>query len=92
MSRLHALALQMKSASRCHVVVMGAGNHSSCEESQLGWDQVNCCLNFLVDKEQIDRDRFIFLYGKKQVYNLVEFRAATKEEEISAQKSLQSNH
>lgn len=80
LSTLHALALQMKSANQCHVVLIGKGSGNS-NEMQQSWDRVNCCINFLVEKEHINREQFIFMYGASGDPNSIEFRTAYTGEE-----------
>ena len=73
--KLHQLALQMKSASQCRIVVIGNGSGTS-KEMQLSWDRVNSCINYLVVKEHINREQFIFMYGVSGTLNTVDFRPA----------------
>lgn len=78
--KLHQLALQMKSASQCRVVVIGHGSGTS-KEMQLSWNRVNSCINYLVVKEHINREQFIFMYGVSGTLNTVDFRPAKPGEE-----------
>ena len=54
---------------------------SSKSEQQLSWDRVNAVINYLVEKEGISADRFIFKYGQEGGdCNTVDLRDGTQEE------------
>jgi OmpA-OmpF porin, OOP family len=78
MNILTTLAKQMRSSPNCKVVVSGLGQ-SSKMDLQRGWDRANAVINYLVEKQAIDRDRFIFLYGTEGP-SAVSFRPASDNE------------
>ena len=80
MSQLNSLAAKMRSNPNCKVVVIGCGNTTKIEQ-QRSWDRVNSVINYMVDKQNIDRDRFIFQYGTSCDANSVEYRSAAQGEE-----------
>jgi len=72
---------RMRNAPGCNVVVTGycAGNKV---EQQRSWDRVNAIINYLVEKEGVSGDRFIFKYGEEGGdCNTVDMRAANAGEE-----------
>lgn len=76
MSQLNSLANSLRSNPNCKAVISGNGNGSKIEQ-QRSWDRVNSVINYMVDKQGIDRDRFIFQYGNGGADpNSVEYRAA----------------
>jgi outer membrane protein OmpA-like peptidoglycan-associated protein len=60
---LAAAASQIKNNPDCKIAVIGYCS-SSKSEQQLSWDRVNAVISYLVDKEGISQDRFIFKYGE----------------------------
>ena len=60
---LASVAQQIKNSPDCKIAVVGycASNKS---QQQLSWDRVNAVINYLVEKEGISADRFIFKYGE----------------------------
>jgi hypothetical protein len=74
-SQLGQLASAMRANPTCQVVVMGNGNGSKLEQ-QRSWDRVNSVINYMVDNQGIDRERFIFQYGQNGSANTVDYRAA----------------
>ncbi len=79
-SQLDNLAASMRSNPDCKVVFVGNGNGNKVEQ-QRSWDRVNGVINYLVDKLQIDRERFIFRYGQAGLMNSVEYHAASAGED-----------
>jgi hypothetical protein len=79
-SQLNGLSVSMRSNPNCKVVVIGCGNGSKIEQ-QRSWDRVNSVINYMVDKQNIDRERFIFQYGTSCDANSVEYRSAAQGEE-----------
>ncbi|MBL7772643.1 MAG: hypothetical protein JNM95_07275 [Chitinophagaceae bacterium] len=79
-SMLNTLANQMRQSPDCKVVVVGNGNGSKLEQ-QRSWDRVNAVINYMVDNQSIDRDRFIFQYGRAGNPNSVDYRSAGDGEE-----------
>ena len=57
-------------------VVMGGGAGSKIKE-QKAWERVNAVIEYMTEKENILRERFIFQYGKAEDENVVNFRAAS---------------
>lgn len=80
MGQLNSLASSMRSNPNCKAVIIGNGSGSKIEQ-QRSWDRVNSVINYMVDKQGIDRDRFIFQYGNSGDANSVEYRAAGPGEE-----------
>lgn len=78
--QLSQLAGAMRSNPECKVVVMGNGNGNKVEQ-QRSWDRVNSVINYMVDNQGIDRDRFIFQYGQDGNPNSVDYRSAGEGEE-----------
>lgn len=60
---LATVADKMRNNPNCKVAVIGYGE-SSKSAQQLSWDRVNAVINYLVEKEGISSDRFIFRYGQ----------------------------
>jgi OmpA-OmpF porin, OOP family len=77
--KLATLAAQMKAYPDCKVVVMGGGAGGKKEE-QKAWEKVNAVIEFMTEKQNILRDRFIFQYDKGDDQNVVNFRAADPDE------------
>jgi outer membrane protein OmpA-like peptidoglycan-associated protein len=77
---LTTVAQKMKDNASCKVAVIGYGE-SSKSAQQLSWDRVNAIINYLVEKEGINSDRFIFRYGQSGGdENTVDLRDGTGEE------------
>jgi outer membrane protein OmpA-like peptidoglycan-associated protein len=80
-SMLASVASRMRNNPECRVVVIGycASNKS---QQQRSWDRVNAVINYLVEKEGVSGDRFIFNYGQEGGdCNTVDIRAAASGEE-----------
>jgi outer membrane protein OmpA-like peptidoglycan-associated protein len=60
---LAGVAETLKNSPSCKVAVVGYGE-SSKSAQQTSWDRVNAVINYLVEKEGISADRFIFKYGE----------------------------
>ena len=78
---LAVVADRMRNSPGCNVVVTGycAGNKV---EQQRSWDRVNAIINYLVEKEGVNGDRFIFKYGEEGGdCDTVDIRAANAGEE-----------
>jgi outer membrane protein OmpA-like peptidoglycan-associated protein len=79
-SVLASAASRVRNNPGCQVVVVGycAGDK---REQQLSWDRVNAIISYMVDKEGISQDRFIFNYGQMGGdCNTVDLRAAAEGE------------
>jgi outer membrane protein OmpA-like peptidoglycan-associated protein len=61
---LSSVASRIRNSPECKVVVVGYCS-SSKKEQQLSWDHVNKVITYLVEKEGISADRFIFNYGQE---------------------------
>jgi len=59
---LASVAEKMRNNAGCKVAVSGYGE-SSKSAQQLSWDRVNAVIKYLVEKEGISEDRFIFKFG-----------------------------
>lgn len=80
-SLLASIASRMRNNPECKVVIVGYCN-STKQEQQLSWDRVNAVENYLVEKEGISNDRFIFQYGQEGGdCNTVDLRGAATGEE-----------
>jgi outer membrane protein OmpA-like peptidoglycan-associated protein len=77
---LATVAAKLRNAPECKVVVTGYCS-SNKKEQQLSWDHVNKVISYLVEKEGISADRFIFNYGQEGDCNTVDLRAAAEGEE-----------
>lgn len=60
---LASTADKLKNSPNCKVAVIGYGESSKTAQ-QLSWDRVNVVINYLVEKEGLSADRFIFRYGQ----------------------------
>ncbi|WP_205514228.1 OmpA family protein [Longitalea arenae] len=77
---LASAAQQIKNNPNCKIAVIGYCS-SSKSEQQLSWDRVNAVISYMVDKEGINQDRFIFKYGEVGGdCNTVDLRDGTGEE------------
>ncbi|MER3497186.1 MAG: hypothetical protein C4308_00390 [Chitinophagaceae bacterium] len=80
-SLLASVAARMRNNPECKVVVIGYCS-SNKRQQQRSWDRVNTVINYLVEKEGISADRFIFQYGQEGGdCNTVDLRAAAEGEE-----------
>ncbi|MBL7732660.1 MAG: OmpA family protein [Chitinophagaceae bacterium] len=78
---LATVAAKMRNNPGCKVVVIGYCS-SDKKQQQLSWDHVNTVINYMVDKEGISADRFIFNYGQEGGdCNTVDLRAAAEGED-----------
>jgi len=78
---LATVGSRMRNNPECKVVIVGYCN-STKQEQQLSWDRVNAVENYLVEKEGISNDRFIFQYGQEGGdCNTVDLRGAATGEE-----------
>ncbi|MDP4260936.1 MAG: OmpA family protein [Bacteroidota bacterium] len=78
---LAMVAAKMKNSPECKVVVIGYCA-SDKKQQQLSWDHVNKVITYLVEKEGISADRFIFNYGQEGGdCNTVDIRGAAANEE-----------
>jgi outer membrane protein OmpA-like peptidoglycan-associated protein len=77
---LASTAEKLRNSPNCKIAVIGYGESSKAAQ-QLSWDRVNAVINYLVEKEGISSDRFIFRYGQGNGdENTVDLRDATGEE------------
>src|SRR5580698_3292172 len=77
---LASSAEKLKENPNCKVAVIGYGESSKAAQ-QLSWDRVNAVINYVVEKEGISPDRFIFRYGQSGGdENTVDLRDGTGEE------------
>jgi outer membrane protein OmpA-like peptidoglycan-associated protein len=63
MALASTIAEKMRNNPACKVAVIGYGESSKTAQ-QLSWDRVNEVIKYLVEKEGINSDRFIFRYGQ----------------------------
>jgi outer membrane protein OmpA-like peptidoglycan-associated protein len=78
-SILDAAAATIKANPNCKICVVGHGGASK-REQQLSWDRVNAVINYLVEKQGIGRERFVFKYGEEGDANTVDLQDCTGEE------------
>jgi outer membrane protein OmpA-like peptidoglycan-associated protein len=77
---LAGVAAKMRDNAACKVAVYGYGESSKAAQ-QLSWDRVNAVIKYLVEKEGISEDRFIFKYGQGEGDgNTVDLKDGTGEE------------
>lgn len=79
-TQLAVMAAQMQANPTCKVVVIGNGNGSKVQQ-QRSWDRVNAIIEYMSEKNGIDRGRFIFQYGQAGNASSVMMRAAATDEE-----------
>jgi outer membrane protein OmpA-like peptidoglycan-associated protein len=80
-SMLSSIASRMRNNPECKVVVIGYCA-SNKQQQQRSWDRVNAVINYLIEKEGISGDRFIFNYGQEGGdCSTVDLRAAAEGEE-----------
>lgn len=78
---LASVASRLRNNPDCKVVVIGYCA-SNKKEQQLSWDHVNAVINYMVEKEGVSIDRFIFNYGQSGGdCNIVDLRAAAEGEQ-----------
>jgi len=63
MAVLASAASQIKNNPNCNVKVIGYGATDK-RSQQLSWDRVNAVITYLVEKQGVSQDRFIFTYGQ----------------------------
>ncbi len=78
-SVLDGAAAQIKANPLCRICVVGHGGASK-REQQLSWDRVNSVINYLVEKQGIGRDRFVFKYGEDGDKNTVDLQDCSGED------------
>lgn len=80
-SLLSSVGARLRNSPGCRVVVIGYCQSSKAEQ-QRSWERVNAVINYMVEKEGISADRFIFNYGQQGGdCNTVDLRAANEGEE-----------
>lgn len=60
---LASVAEKMRNNAACRVAVVGYGESNKAAQ-QLSWDRVNAVINYMVEKEGLSQDRFVFKYGQ----------------------------
>ena len=80
MALLASTSEKLRNNPNCKIAVIGYGETSKLVQ-QLSWDRVNAVINYLVEKEGISSDRFIFRYGQSGgEENTVDLKDGTGEE------------
>jgi outer membrane protein OmpA-like peptidoglycan-associated protein len=80
-SMLASVAARMRNNPECRVVVVGYCSSTKTEQ-QRSWDRVNAVINYLVEREGVSADRFIFSHAQEGGdCNTVDLRAAAEGEE-----------
>ena len=78
-AQLAVLAAQMQASPTCKVVILGGGSGSKIKE-QHSWEHVNAVIEYMSEKNNISRQRFIFKYGEAGDENIVTYRSANVDE------------
>lgn len=82
-SLLHNIAQSMRSNPECKIKVIGYGASSKAMQ-QVSWERVNAVVKYLVEREGINEERFIFSYGETGGdINTVDLRDANGEQGAS---------
>ena len=77
---LASVAQKLRDNPNCKIAVIGYGESSKAAQ-QLSWDRVNAVINYLVEKEGVSSDRFIFRYAQSGgEENTVDLKDGTGEE------------
>lgn len=77
---LAGVAEKMRNNANCKVAVIGYGESNKAAQ-QLSWDRVNAVITYLVEKEGLSQDRFIFRHSQEGGdANTVDLRDGTGEE------------
>jgi outer membrane protein OmpA-like peptidoglycan-associated protein len=77
---LASTASKLRDNPNCKIAVIGYGESSKAAQ-QLSWDRVNAVINYLVEKEGVSSDRFIFRYAQSGgEENTVDLKDGTGEE------------
>ena len=77
---LAGAAQRIRDNSECKIAVVGYCASNKAEQ-QVSWDRVNAVINYLVEKEGVSADRFIFKYGQEGGdCNTVDLRDGSREE------------
>ena len=77
---LAGVAAKMRQNPSCKVAVVGYGESNKLAQ-QLSWDRVNAVISYLVEKEGISQDRFIFRHSQEGGDgNTVDLKDGTGEE------------
>jgi len=79
-AQLATLAAQMQANPDCKVVIAGNAGSSKLAQ-QRSWDRVNAVIEYMSEKNNIDRNRFIFQYEGQAPENSVMYRSANPGEE-----------
>jgi len=79
-AQLATLAAQMQANPNCKVVIMGNGGGSKIAQ-QRSWDRVNAVIEYMSEKNNVDRNRFIFNYQGTGDENAIMYRSANAGEE-----------
>ena len=75
-----SVAEKMRNNAACRVAVVGYGESNKAAQ-QLSWDRVNAVINYMVEKEGISQDRFVFKYGQGDgAADTVDLREATSDD------------
>jgi OmpA family len=78
---LATVAAKLRNSPGCKIVVIGYCSTNK-KEQQRSWDRVNAVITWLVEKEGISPDRFIFNYGQEGGdCNTVDLRTAAPGED-----------
>jgi outer membrane protein OmpA-like peptidoglycan-associated protein len=80
-SMLASVGARLRNNPGCKVVVVGYCQSTKAEQ-QRSWERVNAVINYMVEKEGLSADRFIFQYGQQGGdCNTVDLRGANEGEE-----------
>ncbi|MBE7169995.1 MAG: OmpA family protein [Williamsia sp.] len=77
---LAGVAERMRTNAQCRVAVVGYGESNKAAQ-QLSWDRVNAVINYMVEKEGLSQDRFVFKYGQAEgAADTVDLKEATADD------------
>jgi OOP family OmpA-OmpF porin len=77
-SLLASAAAKINANPLCKVKVTGYGASSKAAQ-QMSWDRVNAVIKYLVEKQGVSENRFIFTYGQDGDANTVDLTGTTEE-------------
>lgn len=70
---LNGVAARINANPTCNIKVIGYGASSKASQ-QLSWDRVNAVIKYLVEKQGVSENRFIFTYGQDGDANTVDLQ------------------
>ena len=80
MFQLNKLGDDMRANPNCKVSIESTASGSK-RDLQISWNRTNQVINYMVEKQGIDRERFIFRYGQSGAFDVVNFRGTLNDED-----------